>query len=208
MRGFVPLPVSSPQLLPNPGTQATILSPLHGSPPADSSALSRGSQPHFILCTPSLGTWAGGNFPTRQSRGSQPGSSCRSLGGAQPRPLPQGCSRWSCPGAGMAWGTVGWARRGTAVGGVYEVMGAGQGGQVLHLWDLILRHGRWREEGLGSAGLRQAYLQQEEGFPARFPVPSIGPRHNQQGDQGRWKQSLHTPPHTTSCGVVSIITKG
>lgn len=28
------------------------------------------------------------------------------------------------------------------------------------------------EEDLGSAGLHRAYLQQEEGFPARYPLPS------------------------------------
>lgn len=37
------------------------------------------------------------------------------------------------------------------------------------------------EESLGSAGLRQAYLQQEGGFPAR---PLVGRRHNPQGACG------------------------
>lgn len=81
-----------------------IQSPVHGSPLEGSSAPSRGSQPHFILCTPSPGAWAGGNFPRRQSWGSKTGSSCRGRGGAEPAPHPlrDGClppgSR-GCPAA-------------------------------------------------------------------------------------------------------------
>lgn len=72
-------------------------------------------------------------------------------------------------GMGMTWGAEGcfwvdWNGEGKGAWGLdpvtWEVMG---------------------EEGLGSAGLHQAYLQQEGGFPAR---PLVSRRHNPQGACG------------------------
>ena len=61
--------------------------------------------------------------------------------------------------------------------GVSGVTGAGWGAWGLDpvTWEVV------GEESLGSAGLRQAYLQQEGGFPAR---PPAGRRHNPQGACG------------------------
>lgn len=63
--------------------------------------------------------------------------------------------------SGKVWGADG------VLGGVGSRV-EGFGGRVSSFRDLLLRHGGVEgEEGLRSAGLRQAYLQQERGFPAR-----------------------------------------